>query len=491
MSRKLSLSQAARLIGVSRKDVQQKIQKGELIVMEGYVQLEDLKKAFPDAQYEDNTILEKMQKIMADAVHKMAEAEHEGSQIDALSKRAFFLNKALSEQQAKADFYEELINKLKHKFISLSVQHVDKTLIIDLQKWLVDETTDIKGEIYQTSNTLMETQLQQFMQPHIRLLPSRHDFISDKTETILESALHVGLAVDYGCNNGQCGKCKMKLISGQVEKTKHIDYVLSHEEKSQNIILSCSHRAITDVVLETSEAVSGDDIPLQNIETKIKSLDTTNKSISVLNLKTPRSQRLRFLAGQEMKISFNCAEQTEKITLSIASCPCDDMNIQFHIPSNNNFLQQLLKQNLKKTSISMEGPNGYFTLDEGSPRGLIFIAEESGFAAIKSLVEHALALDLAERIHLYWIVREESHLYMKNICRSWNDALDNFHFYPLILNTDSQSSSTKIIDAIDKNNDIEQMDYYISGSKIMIEQLSHALSNKGCQPDQIHSKEVK
>jgi CDP-4-dehydro-6-deoxyglucose reductase len=490
MSRKLSLSQAARLIGITRKQIQQKIQQGLLAVMEGYVTLEDLKKAYPNAQYEDNTMLEKMQKNMADAVHKMSESEREGAQLDALSRRAFLLSQELSNQKAKANYYEELFNRLKHKFIDISSQQTDKTQIIELQNWLAEETTDAEDVIYNSSKQLIKKQIQQFMLPHVRLLPSRHDFISDKSQTLLESALHAGLAVDYGCNNGKCGKCKMKLISGQVEKVKHADYVLSHEEKAQNTILSCSHRAVSDVVLETSEAETVEDIPLQKIATKIKDL-TLKNSTYILNLKTPRSQRLRFLAGQEMKLSLDTGEH---LKLSIASCPCDDMNIQFHLPNNpdNRLLQQLISDSSKIKKLTIEGPDGFYTLNEDSPRALVFIAEEIGFANIKSLIEHALALDLTENIHLYWVARHEDELYMENICRSWNDALDNFTFHKMITETDYENKysdiSNNIIDELENENSISQLDFYISGSQEILDTLSLKLKNKDCRIEQVHTK---
>jgi len=492
MPRNLSLSQAARLIGVSRKEIQQKIQQNKLVVMEGTVNLDDLKKAYPDSEYEDNTMVEKMQTIMADAVHKMADAEREGAQIDALSKRAFMLNQELSQQKAKAEFYEELINRLKHKFIDISTQQVDKTQIIALQKWLNEETNDISNTIHDSSTELMQNQIQQFMAPHVRLLPSRHDFISDKSESLLESALHAGLAVDYGCNNGKCGKCKMKLISGHVEKSRHSDYVMSNEDKAQNYILSCSNRAVTDVVLETTEAVSVDDIPLQKIETKIKSLNLVNDSIYILNLRTPRSQRLRFMAGQDIKLSIYSDNKPTSIKLSIASCPCDDMNLQFHIPSdsNNEFLQLLPEAQSQKKYIIIEGPDGYFTLDDDSPHALVFIAVETAFANIKSLIEHALAIDLAETIHLYWIVENANGLYMKNICRSWNDALDNFVFHPIIKNDTDEVISKTIINQINQNDKVSNLDYYISAPENILGSLTKQLTDNGCSADQIHTKEV-
>ncbi len=495
MARKLSLSQAARLIGISRKEIQAKIQKNELRVMEGTVTLEDLKKAYPDAQYEDNTILERMQEIMEKAIHKMSESEHEDARLQALGKRVFLLNQELAKEKARAAYYQELINKLQQKFVELSTQAVDKSQIISLQKWLRAETEDAQPALENSSQQLMETQIQQFMLPHVRLLPSRHDFISDKSETLLESALHAGLAVDYGCSNGKCGKCKMKLIAGKVEKVRHIDYVLSAQEKQQNYILSCSHRAVTDVVLETTEAVSADDIPLQTINTRVKNIDRINEKYFIVNLKTPRSQRLRFLAGQEMILKTRVDDQLLSYQTVISSCPCDDLNIQFHFLANDEhpLVKSLVSRELK--SITIEGPCGSFILDEDSPRSLVFIAFGFGFSHIISLIEHALALDLEETIHLYWIVQDQDDLYMNNKCRSWNDALDTFEYHPVICHDrcieDQQQIAADVLSQLHQVDKLENNDYYIAGVEEMVQSISALLVQENVDNSQIHRKIIK
>ena len=44
-------------------------------------------------------------------------------------------------------------------------------------------------------------------------------------------------------------------------------------------------------------------------------------------------------------------------------------------------------------TVRVEGPRGEFVLDEASTRPLVFVAFDTGFAPIKSLIEHAMALD--------------------------------------------------------------------------------------------------
>ena len=42
-----------------------------------------------------------------------------------------------------------------------------------------------------------------------------------------------------------------------------------------------------------------------------------------------------------------------------------------------------------------------------------------------------MALDVAEKIYLFWIADSEATNYLNNLCRAWNDALDNFEYVPL------------------------------------------------------------
>jgi len=42
-----------------------------------------------------------------------------------------------------------------------------------------------------------------------------------------------------------------------------------------------------------------------------------------------------------------------------------------------------------------------------------------------------MALDASESLQLYWIAADERGHYLDNLCRSWNDALDNFRYVPL------------------------------------------------------------
>jgi CDP-4-dehydro-6-deoxyglucose reductase len=63
MSDQLSLTRAARLVGVTRADLQKKIQRGEMESFDGMVSVGNLLACYPDAQLEDTAELRRITQI--------------------------------------------------------------------------------------------------------------------------------------------------------------------------------------------------------------------------------------------------------------------------------------------------------------------------------------------------------------------------------------------------------------------------------------------
>ena len=58
-------------------------------------------------------------------------------------------------------------------------------------------------------------------------------------------------------------------------------------------------------------------------------------------------------------------------------------------------------------------------LDEDDAKPAVFIASGTGFAPIKSLIEHAMNLEFRAPMRLYWHVPGIQEPYAHNLCRSW------------------------------------------------------------------------
>ena len=295
------------------------------------------------------------------------------------------------------------------------------------------------------------------MSAQVTIQPSGHEFPVEGNDTLLEAALRAGVSLNYGCSNGNCGECRARLISGEVKKVHAHDYVLSQAEKDAGVILMCSCAAVNDVVIEAGVAGT-QDIREQQLTTRIKSVEVFNPQVAALHLLAPRSQRLHFLAGQSVRLSAQGASGE----YAIASCPCEERHIEIHILRRpDDAFSELLFGGLKaQDSVEMAGPYGEFVLEDASTRPLIFIAFGVGFAPVKSLVQHAMSLDLAESIDLHWLADTAGH-YQNNLCRAWADALDNFTYIPHAQADDVESTLDNIVRDYP---DLHRFDVYAAGA---------------------------
>jgi CDP-4-dehydro-6-deoxyglucose reductase len=374
MPRYLTLSRAARLVGVRRGVLQSKIRSGELAAFEGMVSEEDLLRAYPQARLEDNSVLERLEAI----------------------KDAAFARRVRERVLPSA---EVLMARLA-----------------ELERYCATLEERLRAPLFARERLL------RIMSAHVQVKPSGHEFFVEGNDSLLEAALRAGLSLDYGCSAGSCGKCKARVVSGQVHRTRHSDYALTAAEKSAGTVLMCCHTAATDLVIEAREAHGAADMPLQTIDARVKAVSPMGEHMRLLHLQTPRSNRLRFLAGQSVQLSL---ADGAAASFPVASCPCDERNLHFHLHPHT------FAGVKDGDTVRIQGPRGDFVLDEASTRPLVFVAFGTGFAPLKSLIEHAMALDQSESLHLYWVAGGEGGHYLDNLCRSWNDALDNFRYVPL------------------------------------------------------------
>lgn len=489
MPQLLTLSKAARLVGTTRSTLQKKIQSGELSTFEGKVAVTDLLRAYPDTTMEDTTMLERVERIKATAVNnKRTEYYTALPSPEVLATRLTMLSQELISTKLELKSYLELIETLSQKL--LDTEKTDqanlRSQITALHDWLKSEQQNRSQKVSKpTAQLLAKETILRIMAAHVKVIPSGHDFFVEGNDSILEAALRAGLAINYGCTSGNCGLCKARVVSGEVQQIRPHDYVISEAEKRMNYKLMCSCTAVTDITIEAAEAHSVEDIPQQEIEAKVKTLEHLTDNLLILHLQTPRTQTLRFFAGQKATLIL---EDGLSADYFIASCPCDGRNLEFHLNQHPNepFTETVFNRLKKGQIVNLNGPKGDFVLQEDSTRPTLFIAYSHGFAPIKSLIEHAIALDTMPSFHLYWIAPQKGKHYQNNWCRAWADALDNLHYTPITIDApdDTQQSLTQITQDHPKLNDFE---VYIVGPEGFITAAQAKLQQHHLPASQCHT----
>lgn len=322
----------------------------------------------------------------------------------------------------------------------------------------------------------------------VTVRPSGHAFEVEGHANLLQSGLHSGLKLNYGCGNGSCGMCKVRVISGGVVQTQHVDYQLSEAEKAQGYTLMCCHTAASsELTLEMLEASGPQDIPEQQIVTQVRAVKVLAPHTRLLHLQTPRTHRLRFLAGQSVSLGLSLPGVGDvHTTYPVASCPCDDRNLFFVIArdASDALAQHLFADDIKPgAAVTVLGPAGDFVLSDGY-RPLVFAACDLGFAPIKSLIEHALSLDAAPMLSLFWLATRSDGHFQENQCRAWSEALDQFEC-ELVTDADMVLGAQQIARAMRADLFDIDCDFYLAGPAEFIRALYDELRTAGVAAAQI------
>jgi len=432
MSHWLTVWRAAQLVGVPRGVLQQRVRSGEICVGDdGRISTDTLRALYPQAQLEASGRLEDVSRIKEESFARRVRERVLPSQ-EVLAQRLFAQTQELADVKRHLERYHALVMELR------GLVHAQAAAATGDAAWAAARRAVDSGlarvlatESVDELNVLDE--VLKVMSAQVTIKPSGHEFSVQGHDTLLQAGLKAGLKLNYGCGNGTCGMCKVRVISGDVAQVQPFDYPLSQAERAQGYALLCAHTAASsELVLETLEASGPQDIPPQDVVATVRAVTSLAPHTRLLHLQTPRTNRLRFLAGQSVTLGLaaSAATRGEDVhgTYPIASCPCDDRNLHFYVAedASDAFAQHLFAGTLRSgQAVSVRGPVGTFVLAD-SPRPLVFAACDTGFAPIRSLIEHALALDAAPSMALFWLATRADGHFQANQCRAWSEALDAF-----------------------------------------------------------------
>jgi CDP-4-dehydro-6-deoxyglucose reductase len=485
----LTVWRAAQLVGVARGVLQQQVRDGALSLSDGLVSTDALMRLYPMAQLEASGMLERVAQIKDEAFGKRVRDRLLPSR-EVLAQRLFLQSQELADVRRHLQRYHALVIELQRRVRELAASRTDDAGLADLERSvarglaqaLATESVDVLD--------VMDDMLK-VMSAQVTVRPSGHEFTVEGHDTLLEAGLRAGLKLNYGCGNGTCGMCKVRVIAGEVAQIQPFDYPLSQAERQQGYALACAHTpASSELTLELLEARGPEDIPQQEIVTHVRAVTALAADTRLLHLQTPRSHRLRFLAGQAVTLDLATPGDDLHATHPVASCPCDDRNLHFFIPRDDDpFARQVFSGALKAgTAVTVRGPFGDFVLAD-SHRPLVFAACDTGFAPVKSLIEHALALDAAPSLSLFWLATRSDGHFMANQCRAWSEALDQFEV-ALSTNSDVGHGAREITSAMRADLFDIECDFYLAGPRRFVQTLQRELRSAGVPAAQLYSQVI-
>lgn len=326
----------------------------------------------------------------------------------------------------------------------------------------------------------------------VTLRPSGRQFEVDSTESVLEAALkHEGCVLPYGCRNGTCGTCMGRLVEGAIEYPgRDTPPGIRPRDAAENRILLCQAQARGDLVVEIREVDAARDVVVKNLPCRVISRQQLAPDVMRLYLKLPSTERLQFLAGQYIDILL---KDGRRRSFSLANPPHADEYLELHVRQvpGGEFTGFVFEGLRDKAILRFQGPLGTFVLREDSLRPIIMMAGGTGFAPIKSMLEHAFHVGVKRPIHVYWGARARQDLYLNELVEGWVEKHANLRYTPVLSEAQPEDAwrgrSGWVHEAVLADlDDLSAHEVYMSGPPPMIDAAREAFVAHGLPREHLY-----
>ena len=265
----------------------------------------------------------------------------------------------------------------------------------------------------------------------VTVQPSGHSFEVQEGETVLAAALRQGVMLPYGCKNGACGSCKVKILQGSVDYGHNHARVLTEAEKAHGKALFCQAKPLGELVIECRTIGAAKDIAVRLLPCRVQKLEKVADDVMIVHLKLPANERLQFLAGQYIDFLLKGGDRR---SFSMGNPPHSDEFLELHVRqvAGGTFTDHVFNKMKERDILRLEGPLGSFFLREDSEKPIVFVASGTGFAPIKSILESAFHRNIARPMVLYWGARRPKDIYLNALPEKWAREHANFRYIPVI-----------------------------------------------------------
>ncbi|KQR45885.1 CDP-6-deoxy-delta-3,4-glucoseen reductase [Acidovorax sp. Leaf160] len=326
----------------------------------------------------------------------------------------------------------------------------------------------------------------------ISVQPSGRTFTAQAGESILAAAIRSGVGLPYGCKDGACGSCKCKKLSGSVVHGDHQSKALSAAEADAGFVLTCCAQPLTDVVLESRHVTDESAFPIKKLPVRVSSLTRASHDVMIVRLQLPAADTFRYHAGQYiefiLKDGARRAYSMATAPHTQAEAPGVELHIR-HMPGGR-FTDHVFTGMKEKEILRVEGPFGSFFLREDSDKPIVLLASGTGFAPVKSLIEHMRFKGIARPTTLYWGGRRPGDLYLDGWLRERLADMPHLRYVPVVshaLAEDAWAGRRGFVHqaVLDDFADLSGHQVYACGAPIVVDSARAAYTaERGLPPDE-------
>jgi len=253
------------------------------------------------------------------------------------------------------------------------------------------------------------------------------DFPCEPGETLLDGAFRAGYEIPSSCRKGVCGTCKGQVLDGEVRAFAGEGVTAAERESGH--VLFCQTRPRSDLTIKPRSFSKVDPFARKTLVARVFRLVRMPEDVMLVHLRFPVGQRVRFRAGQYLSVVL---DNGERRNFSMANPPKESDGVQLHIRlvRGGAFTGHVFSTLKQGDHLTVEIPFGDFLLSE-SDKPALLVAGSTGFAPLKSIIEHALQKGLDRDLTLYWGARRREGLY-SDLPEKWAAREPRFRYVPVV-----------------------------------------------------------
>jgi len=284
-------------------------------------------------------------------------------------------------------------------------------------------------------------------------------------ETVLDAVERAGYSIPYSCRKGVCSSCEGRLVSGEaVVRGQGV------RRGPADAVLFCQARPRTDLEIAPVRIRKAEPIQRKVFAAKVREIRRPIADVAVIRLRLPIGRRAMFQAGQYLRVLLADGDSRN---YSMANAPHRNDELELHIRHvpGGKFSEGLLAGFSIGSVLDVELPYGEFTLNDKDEQAIL-IATGTGFAPMKSFIEHNIRWGAVRPLHLYWGANTEADLYMQDLPRAWAQRHAWFKFTPVISSpSGAWSGRVGFVHAAVRQDysDMSGLEVYACGASVMID----------------------
>jgi len=281
------------------------------------------------------------------------------------------------------------------------------------------------------------------------------DLAVDPTESVLDCLRRNAVPILYGCKQGVCHACKLRLVRGSVSARSQEP--LRDTWRAQGYFLACRCFPSEDLTLEPT-------VEKFNTRAEITSVDKLDDTVVRIRLRP--EQPFPYRPGQSIAVTGPDGIEGRAPLVSLSAEEEIEIHTGMPVPAW-----------AAGGTVTIEGPFGdCFYVAEDQNGSLLFAAVAGAAASLYPVVRDAL---LSHHSGPMWFFHESPGSYLTDHLRGLAAAYANFHYVPL-----EEQMEAAIVSQFPA---LQRWRAYLSASPERLQTLRRALFRAGADMKDIHA----